>query len=387
MSFFTAEMRRDPYPVYQQLRRQGPVFHFPPTDAWMLLDHESVKRALTDSESFSSVVTAGATTSRWLIFQDPPRHTQLRALVTRAFTPRAVAALEPRIAALATELLDAVTARGAMDVVGDFAVPLPLMVIAELLGAPAADWPRFRRWSDAILALSYFVIGDARAGGAEVDYLEVTEEMQGYLADLLDERRAAPKDDLLTRLRIAEVDGERLDDDEILAFFQLLLVAGHETTTNLLANAVVCFAEHPEQRTRLDVEPGLLPTAIEEVLRYRSPVQAVFRATTRRVHVGDTVIPADRLVLALIGSANRDPAVFADPGRFDIGRAPNPHVAFGHGIHFCIGAPLSRLEARVALPILLARTPGLSLISSTWEPRAAFNVHGPASLPVRFEAD
>jgi cytochrome P450 len=384
MSFFTPEMRRDPYPIYQRMRRDAPVLHYPPTDAWMLFGHDAVKRALTDHETFSSAVSGG-TPARWLIFQDPPRHSKLRALVSRAFTSRAVAGLEPRIEQLTAELLDAVVDRGAMDLVGDLAVPLPLMVIARMLGAPVEDWPRFRAWSDAILKLSHTAAGDDDAGDAELGYDAVTREMERYLDGLLAERRRAPADDLLTRLLQAEVDGERLDDEQILAFFQLLLVAGHETTTNLISNAVICLLDHPAQLARLTAEPRLLPSAIEEVLRYRSPVQAMFRATRRDVDIDGRRVPAGRLVLTMIGSANRDDAVFADAERFDIGRDPNPHIAFGHGIHFCVGAPLSRLEARVALTALLGRARDLRRASDApWEPREAFNVHGPTALPVRF---
>ena len=385
MTFFTPEMRRDPYPAYQRLRRDAPVLHYPPTDAWMLFGYDAVKRALTDHEAFSSAVSAG-TPARWLIFQDPPRHSQLRALVSRAFTSRAVASLEPRVEQLTAALLAPLLARGEMDLVGDLAVPLPLMVIAQMLGAPVDDWPEFRRWSDAILALSHSLAGDDGALDAELAYDDVTREMERYLGALLRARRIAPADDLLTRLLQAEVDGERLDDAEILAFFQLLLVAGHETTPNLVSNAVLCLLDHPEQRARLTAEPALLPSALEEVLRYRSPVQAMFRATRRDVDIAGRRIPAGRLVLTMIGSANRDEAMFADADRFDIGRDPNPHIAFGHGIHFCIGAPLSRLEARIALTALLGQTRDLRRASDApWEPRDAFNVHGPTSLPLRFE--
>ena len=193
---------------------------------------------------------------------------------------------------------------------------------------------------------------------------------------------------MLTKLCEAEVDGDHLTEQEILGFFQLLLIAGSETTTNLLNNAILCLIEHPDQFARLRATPALMPSAIEEVLRYRSPVQWMFRATQRDVEVDGQTIPAGKLVLPIIGSANRDPQQFRDAGRFDIARDPNPHIAFGHGIHFCLGAPLSRLEARIALPDLLERLKGLELAShEPWEPRKALHVHGPARLPIRFEPD
>jgi cytochrome P450 len=273
-----------------------------------------------------------------------------------------------------------------MDLAGEFAIPLPMMVIAEMIGIPSADWPRFRQWSEAILKLSYTISGGEQAAAASAEYFAVTAEMAGYVQQLIEQRRAAPKDDLLTKLVEAEVDGERLTEKEILGFVQVLLVAGNETTTNLINNAVLCFIENRDQLTRLRAEPALLPPAIEEVLRYRSPVQWMFRATRREVHLDGQAIPAGQLVLPVIGSANRDPKQFRDSARFDITRDPNPHIAFGHGVHFCIGAPLSRLEARIALSALLERTQDLDLASQQpWEPRKALHVLGPARLPIRFE--
>ena len=387
MDFFSDEMRRNPYPAYEQLRGHSPVLHEPRTDLWMIFDYDGVKRTLTDHEAFSSIIAPPtAATSQWLVFLDPPRHTKLRALIMRAFTPRAVAGLEPRIQDLSCELLEQPIERGEMDLVGDFSLPLPLMVIAEMLGAPVGDWPRFRRWSDVILELSHTVSGGEEAARVQRAFSAVTEEMKAYLAGLLEQRRVTPKDDLLTRLVEAEVDGERLTEEELLGFFQLLLVAGHETTTNLISNAILSFIEHPDQLARLRASPELLPSAVEEVLRYRSPVQAMWRATRQDVLMHGQVIPSGKLVMPMIGSANRDPGKFPDADRFDITRDPNPHIAFGHGIHFCIGAPLSRLEARVALPAFLERVKGFELTSAApWEPRKAIHVQGPVRLPIRFE--
>ena len=322
----------------------------------------------------------------WLLFIDPPRHTQLRAIISRAFTPRSVSALEPRIRELSRALLAPLVARGEMDLVTDFATPLPMMVIAEMLGVAIDDWPRLKAWSDAIVNLATTITGDEAASRAASRAFDVAEgEMQRYLSARLAERRAAPRDDLLTRLVEAEVDGQRLGDPELLRFFQLLLAAGTETTTNLIDNAVLALIEHPGELARLRRGPELLPSAIEEVLRFRSPGQIMFRAARRDVEVAGQVIPAGKLVMAVIGAANRDPRRFEDAARFDIGRDPNPHLAFGHGVHFCLGAPLSRLEARVALADLLARVDDLRLVGDEpWEPRQAFHVHGPLRLPIRF---
>lgn len=383
---FTDEMRRDPFPIFDQMRAMAPVLHEPESGAWMLFDHETVKRALQDHETFGSAVSeAGTNTSQWLIFTDPDRHTKLRALVSRAFTSRAVAGLEPRIRALSRELLDRTRDRGEMDLVADYSVPLPMMVIAELLGAPIADYLHFRRWSDTLLGLSHVVQGGAKMNPAVAAFGRAHDEMDVYLKRLLAPRRTEPTDDLLSRLLHAEVDGHHLSHREILGFFQLLLVAGHETTTNLIGNAVLCLLAHPEATAQLQARPELVPSAIEEILRFRSPVQAVFRITRRDVVLHGQRIGAGNLVLPLIGSANRDPAVFREAGTFDITRDPNPHLAFGYGIHFCVGAPLARLEARIALPDLL-QLRGLARTSDApWEPREGFNIHGPTRLPVRFE--
>lgn len=379
--------RRNPYPLYALLRRARPVLRVPRLEHWVLLDYESVRRALDDDDAFSSDVSrAGFGRLGWFIFLDAPRHTALRALVSRAFTPRSIAVLEPRIRALADALLDPHRDAGALDLVGDFALPLPLIVIAEMLGVPASEWRRFRQWSDAILGLVSAVGGGPRAAAATVAYHRAHEEMRDYLAPLLAARRIAAGDDLLARLVQAEVDGEWLTDEEIVGFFELLLLAGHETTSNLIANTVLCLLEHPRQLARVRAHPELWPSAIEEVLRYRSPVQAVFRVTRRELRIAGRTIPAGKLVLAMIGSANRDARQFARAERFDVARSPNAHVAFGHGVHFCIGASLGRLEARVALPALFDRLPGLALAEhGSWTPRPSFHVHGPSQLPVRFE--
>lgn len=385
MDFFSDDMRRDPFPLYAQIRGTTPVLKIPSTEIWMLFDYEGVKRALTEPETFSSdMTTAGRTNPQFFIFFDGMKHAKLRGLVLRAFTPRVMAGLEPRIRELSRELLDAVIERGEFDLVADFAVPLPTRVITEMLGLPASDLPIFKRWTDVLLGLAQSVSGEESEQYVAA-YRAATGEMFNYLLRECEARRVRPREDLLTRLVEAEVDGERLSPGDLLGFFQLLLVAGSETTTNLISSTMLCLLENPEQLARLRGEPGLLPQALEEVLRFRSPVQAVFRATRREVEIHGVTIPAGRLVLPVIGSANRDPSQFVDPDRFDIGREANGHIAFGHGVHFCIGAALSRLEGRIAVGDLLARCAGLARASDVpWTPREAFHVHGPASLPMTF---
>jgi cytochrome P450 len=381
--FFSEEMRRNPYPVYERMLADSPLLHVPPPfNAWLVFDYESVKSLLGDHQRFSSRVPGPR---NWFIFTDPPVHSRQRALISKAFTPRVVSGLAPRIAELSARLLDEAIERGEMDLATDFAVPLPMRVIAELIGIPPADWAKYRRWSDQVLKLSFTRSGGPEAERSMTEFITATEEMGAYLADLVAQRRADPKDDLLSRLVAAEVDGQRLSPEELLGFFQLLLVGGQETTANLINNAVLCLLENPDQLRRLRDEPGLLPSAIEEVLRYRSPFQWLMRTPRQDVPMHGQVIPAGALVLAMIGAANRDPARFPDAGRFDISRDPNPHLAFGHGAHFCLGSPLARLEASIALRDLLDRLDGLELATADpWPPRQALHIHGPARLPVRF---
>ena len=350
---FSEETRRDPYPLYAQLRAATPVLHLAPQKLWVLLGYDAVKRALTDTVCFSSNVSATRGEHfEWLLFMDPPRHTELRAIISRAFTSRSIAALEPRIRELSRSLLS-----DDFDLVAEYATPLPMMVIAEMLGIPVGDWRRYARWSEAIVGLGNTISGE-NAEAAERAFEEANAEMHDMLPRF--ERRP---DSLLTRL-----DG--LDELATLRFVQLLLAAGTETTTNTISNAMLCFAEHPEHRGH--------PNVVEEVLRYRSPVQLMLRATRCEVTIDGTTIPANQLVAACIGSANRDPKQFADPDRFDPDRAPG-HIAFGHGIHFCLGAPLARLETRIALEDLAP----YDAITTDWKPRHTFQMHGPEALRVR----
>ena len=382
IDLFSDDIRRNPYPLYDLARRASPLLREPRSGHWMVFDYEGVKRVLSDAETFSSRYGP----ADWMIFQDPPRHSRMRALVSRAFTPRSITSLESRVREVARDLLDAVAARGEMDLPADFAAPLPMRVIAEMLGVSSVELARFQRWNDAVLNMSYLIAGAPNARAVMDEFTAATGEMSEYLLVELDRRRAEPADDLLFRLLHAEMNGQRLGHEDILGFFQLLLLAGSETTTNLINNAVLCLTAHPEQMEVLLSDMSLLPSAIEEVLRYRSPFQWMFRLTTRDVELRGQTVPRGQLVLAMMGSANHDPEHFPEPARFDVRRQPNAHLAFGHGNHFCLGAPLARLEARVALTELLQRCKGIRLCDAdAWEPRKGLHVHGPARLPIRFE--
>jgi len=366
---------QNPFPWYDAMRLASPVQRDPNSGVWMVFGYDGVQRALSDYRAFSSErgrprgENAQTALSSSIISTDPPRHRQLRSLVEQAFTPRQVRALEPRIAELVDELLSKVERAGSMDFVQDFAYPLPVIVIAEILGIPAADRDAFKRWSDAV------VTGDQSG----------SREMGAYFARLIERRRAEPADDLISGLLAAQVDGEHLDTQELLGFCILLLVAGNETTTNLLTNTLLCWQDAPDAYERVRADRALLPGATEEVLRYRSPVQSMYRVAAQDVDLDGQLIPEGSPVLAWIGAANRDPAQFPDPGTFDPARSPNRHLAFGNGVHFCLGAPLARLEASVALGAVLDRLPNLRIDpAAVLEAIPSQIVYGVRRLPVQF---
>ena len=344
------------YSWFEEMRTQHPVFYNERMHLWQVFRYEDVSAVITDYNRFSSQAfgVTGSFLKDTLIEKDPPDHRKLRNLVNLAFTPRAVARLSDRITQITQELLDQVRLQGKMDIVSDFAFPLPAKVIAELLGVPSEDWDIFQRWARVDSADPNLTRQEAGRS--------MQEEMSDYFSKLLEERRREPREDLISALSTAEVDGERLSEYELVKFCTLLLAAGQETTKNLIANAIVCFTDYPDSMERLIREPALMPTAIEEVLRYLPPVWFLFRQTRTDVELAGQHIPANQLVLAWTASANRDPAQFPDPDRFDIEREPNRHLAFGHGIHFCVGAPLARLEARIALPMMLEQLRNLQRV-------------------------
>ncbi|HLH25934.1 MAG TPA: cytochrome P450 [Chloroflexota bacterium] len=392
-----AEYRRDPYPFYAMMRRDHPVAYDERTGFWAVYRYDDVRHVITDHDTFSSDRTRLLTgadpqmieqirVGSSLVGTDPPRHRLLRDLVSRAFTPRAIAQLEPHIAELTEAMLDAVIPAGHMDLIADLAYPLPVTVIAEMLGVPASDRPTFKAWADALVSGTNEIPTDANSPLVR-ERMQLLQEMNNYFRDVVDQRRATPKDDLVSRLVAAEVEGQRLSEGEVLAFCTVLLVAGHITTTNLLGNAVLALLDHPDQLARLQADLTLVPSAVEEALRYDGPVQAIARFVARDTEIGGQHLKAGQRILAWTAAANRDAAVFAAPDRFDVTRTPNPHLAFGAGIHFCLGAPLARLESRVALTILLRRLQAIELAERA-APELTDNtfLRGVTRLPLRFQA-
>ncbi|WP_043619082.1 cytochrome P450 [Nonomuraea candida] len=349
--------------------RSGPqVEHDPQTGMWNVYGYAELHEVLGDPATFSSDTmrvapkelmpdAEGLSLEGFITQIDPPEHGKLRKLVSSAFTRKVVADLEPRIAELTGELLDAARERERFELVRDLAYPLPVIVIAELLGVPSGDRALFKEWADALFqrdSKTLFEDAEKRRAQTEVT-LKAWREMAAYLAGHAAERRRRPRADLLTRLVEAEVDGERLPDEQVVNFAMVLLLAGHITTTMLLGNTVLCLDAYPERQDAVRADRESVPAVIEESLRFLTPFAVLGRATTREVELGGVTIPADQLVMCWPAVANRDPRQFPDPEVFDPGRDPNPHLGFGRGIHFCLGAPLARLEGRVALNLLLDR--------------------------------
>ncbi|HVK69580.1 MAG TPA: cytochrome P450 [Polyangium sp.] len=346
-----------------------PVRFAPELGMWNVYGYPETLRILGDPGLFSSdtlrlVPELKRSNEGNLVQMDPPAHKKLRNLVSHAFTPKVVADLEPRIARLTHELLDAAEGRDRLELVADLAYPLPVIVIAELLGVPSSDRDMFKQWVDKMLenSLQFSLVKRSAEQDRMVEVaLEQTKHLTDYLGAHAAERRRKPREDLLTKLVEAEVDGDRLTETEVANFANILLVAGHITTTMLLGNTVLCLDTNPDAGARVRADRSLVPAAIEESLRFFSPFAVLGRVTTSAVELGGKTIPADQLLMVWIAAANRDPRQFTNPHVFDPSRDPNPHVAFGRGIHFCIGAPLARLEGRVALNILMDRFPGLHL--------------------------
>lgn len=343
-----------PHEWFRQMRATSPVhFNERPPFHWSVFRYDEAQQVLTHPEIFSS---APAPESRQpalpsILGMDDPRHRKLRNIVSRAFTPRMVADVTPRIYAVVNEILDAALARGEMDVIQDLAYPLPVTIIAELVGIPAEKRADFRRWSGRLVSGTIDEMVQARPE----ERTQALVALRHLFAQQLEEHRRTSQDDLMTSLLQAEVDGEQLSEEELVDFCQLLLIAGHETTANLIGNAMVCFEEHPEVITELRQDPALMPGAVEEILRCYPSVPGASRVATQSTRVGDQQIEANQTLHIFIASANADEQQFPDAQRFDIRRDPNQHLGFGYGIHYCLGAPLARLETRLVLNLMIQR--------------------------------
>lgn len=389
----------DPYATYERLRAEDPVHWCAPWGQWVITRFDDVLAVNKDPKRFSSAGWERRFMSelprelralpnmqrhystKVLSMTDPPEHTRLRSLVVRSFTPRVLEALRPGIERLVGELLDRVERAAAFDAIEDFAYPLPAIVIARLLGAPDDARDDFMRWSKDIVDF----VGTGHPDAERARRNEATlRDFRAFLEPIIADRRANPRDDLMSILSSTSEDGDRLTDDELVSTCIVLLFAGHETTANLIGNGLLALLKNPAQLELLRSQPDLAPTAVEELLRYDSPVQRNRRLATTDVTIAGKEIRCGDPVMVFMGSANRDPERFSDPDAVDITRSPNHHMAFGHGIHFCVGAALSRLEAPIALNALLARFPRLRLTDDfveRWRPNITFR--GLQSLDLR----
>ncbi len=384
----------EPFDWYAEMRTNSPVRYDPSRGSWDVFRYDDVKTVISDDERFSVspreasdfVEPEGEGEGIILdsmLFQDPPRHDELRGVVDDAFSPRAIGELEPRLRELATEVIDDALAAndGEMDLVSAVAYPFPIIVIAEMLGVPTEDRAQFKEWSDSLVAAA----SDEDSTEFARKQQQSQREMAFYFLELIEDRRKNPQEDLISRIATAELsDGSKLPQQESIGMCMLLLIAGNITTTNLITNAVRCFGNH-DLFSELAGNENAIGTAIEEVVRYRSPVQAMTRVALSDISLGEaTIEEGDRLV-AWLGSANRDERMFENGDTFVPDRAPTQHMGFGHGTHYCLGAPLARLEARVALSELLSRLDGLSIPNTDLSPTRSSFIYGVESLPLRYD--
>ena len=386
----SARMAQDPYPAYAAMRERGPVHRSLLAGAWLFTRHADIDAILRDHRRFSSDPRRGTLTPRQerllpppdeftLLFLDPPDHTRLRALVNKAFARRPVAALEPRIRAVLGDLLDRIDDPAGFDLMAAVARPLPIVVVAGMLGVPPEDRDRFALWSarrarllEPTIAMRERRLGDAASAAFDA-----------YFREIIAGRRTAPRDDIVSALALAEDGGERLSEREMLNLLRLLVIAGIETATNLIGNGLLALLRHPGELERLRADPALIPGAVEELLRYDSPAQATFRRVLADCEVnGVPLRKRDNLIL-LLGSANRDGHAFDDPDRLDVARRGPAHLSFGRGIHHCLGAPLARLEGRIAFEMLLERFPRIALRQERPRFRTGIVFRGLDALPLR----
>ena len=401
-NLLSPELRANPYPYYAAMRRDSPIHPLAPgAPLYAITRYADVIHILHHPEQFSSSALQAALqgggvglgpntgalaghrllSSPMMIATDPPDHGRLRRLVNRGFTPRRIAALEPRIREIANRCLDEAIKDGELELVRGFSIPLPVKVIAEMLGVESDRVDQFKAWSDA------FVIGLSGASGEYTpeEVRKAADEMADYFERVAAERRANPKDDLISVLSQAE-EGDALSVGELLSFVALLLIAGNETTTNLIGNGVKALLAHPDQLARVMADPALIPALVEEVLRYDSPIQALPRSNSSAVELPSGKVPENSTLLVFYAAANHDEEKFPDAESFDIDRSTQDHVAFSHGIHFCLGASLSRLEARVAFETLFSRCQRLELAADSIPMLDSSVLRGPKSVALRIEA-
>jgi cytochrome P450 len=383
--------RANPYPYYKPLMEGAPRLLNVFVPMALVARHADCSAVLRDHEHFSSVPPRSPLIEERIavfgdaprvVFSDPPVHTRLRRLVSRAFTPRRIRELEPKIREFTNSLLDRAAAGGGLDVMADLANPLPVMVISHMLGVPAEHYPMFKRWSDTVIE------SDNTPPGMSLpqEVRDAFSALREYFVAEIDRRRRNPGDDLVSVLVAAhEGSDEVLSEAELVAFVVLLLLAGNETTTNLIGNGMLALARHPGELERLRRAPELTPSAIEEMLRYDGPVQSTVRHIRQDTEIAGTMVRAGTMIFVLLAAANRDPAQFKDPDRFDITRAPNDHLAFGEGIHFCIGAPLARMESAIAIGSLLERFKQIrpAAPEAPLKYKGSFFLRGLASLPLQ----
>ena len=391
--------RSDPHKLLHAVRARGRVER-DVVGIWMATHHADCSAGLRSTQlsrevqrspgyaqmrPFIADSTLERTCERWMLFNDPPVHTRLRRLVNAAFKPTVIQALRTRVAAITEELLAALPCEGdaAFDLMPTLAQPLPVRVICDVLGLPADDFAQTKQWADALALIVEPVIRRAERVAADRAATEMVEYLRAHIAR---HRASGERDDLLGTLVAAhDADDAALSEDELLGNLILLFVAGHETTTNLLGNGLLTLLRQPQALSELRADPARMPRAVDEMLRYESSVNMVARHAMAPYALGDVVVPAGDVIFFMTGAANRDPAVFADPDRFDIARSPNPHLAFGAGIHYCVGAPLARLEAEVAFEQLLRHRPALALARPDEAPawRKLINLRGLETLPLR----
>jgi cytochrome P450 len=382
---------RDPYPAFEELRAEGRAVWDDDLGMWLAFRYDDANAVLR-TRGLGRIFRPREPEDVWetfnwlhedaLLENEPPKHTRLKSLVAKAFARGHIETRRPRIQQLCAELLDAAEARmrdtGSFDVIADYAEPLPVLVIADLLGFPESDVPLLRPWSQAIVKMYEYDRTEEDDRRAEA----ACREFAAYIDELAHQRRGRPGDDLITHLAEVEAEGEKLTERELAATVVLLLNAGHEATVNGFGNGIVALLQRPDQWERVVADPwGLASTAVEEMLRFDTPSQLFERTATRDVDVAGVTVRQGQKIVAMLGSANRDPEVFADAGTFDVARDPNPHIAFGAGIHFCLGAPLARLEMQQSLPMLAERLPGLVLAEGA-TPRDTFVLRGWDTVPV-----